>query len=55
MPIFIIDTPRSARGKGVPFTQPARDLDEALDRIVAHMGIIWRREEYTLREVKSNG
>jgi hypothetical protein len=50
--IFIIDTPRSANGDGAPFTIEALDLDEALNKIVAHMGLIWQRGEYSLREVR---
>lgn len=52
MPTFIINTPRSAKDGSTPFTIKARDLDGALDKIVAHMGCIWQRGEYSLREVR---
>lgn len=47
MKTFIIDTPNTRRGpKATPFTIEARDLNEALDKIVAHTG------EYSLRETR---
>jgi hypothetical protein len=53
MQTFIIDTPNTKRNpKAAPFTIKARDVEEAIDKIVAHMGDIWLRSEYSLRETR---